>query len=68
MQIIAITHSPALASAGDRHFRTYREGNRVLIKELEEEERLQEVARLMGIINNQTLKGAMELMKEVSSV
>jgi DNA repair protein RecN (Recombination protein N) len=40
----------------------------VLIKELGEEERLQEVARLMGIINNQTLKGAVELMKEVSSV
>jgi DNA repair protein RecN (Recombination protein N) len=68
MQIIAITHSPALASAGDKHFKTYREGNRVLIKELGEEERLQEVARLMGIINNQTLKGAVELMKEVCGV
>ena len=68
MQIIAITHSPALASAGDKHFKTYREGNKVLIKELGEEERLQEVARLMGIINNQTLKGAMELMRKVCSV
>jgi DNA repair protein RecN (Recombination protein N) len=68
MQIVAITHSPALASAGDKHFKTYREGNQVLIKELEGEERLQEVARLMGIINNQTLKGAVELMKEVSGV
>jgi DNA repair protein RecN (Recombination protein N) len=68
MQVIAITHSPALASAGDRHFRTYREGNQVVIKPLEEEERLQEVARLMGIINNQTLRGALELMKEVSGV
>jgi len=68
MQIIAITHSPALASAGDRHFKTYREGNQVLIKELKGEERLQEVARLMGIINDQTLKGAVELMKEVCGV
>jgi len=68
MQIIAITHSPALASAGDKHFKTYREGNQVLIKELKGEERLQEVARLMGIINSQTLKGAVELMKEVGSV
>ncbi len=67
MQIIAITHSPALASAGDKHFKTYREGNQVLIRELGEE-RLREVARLMGIINDQTLKGALELMKEVSSV
>jgi DNA repair protein RecN (Recombination protein N) len=40
----------------------------VLIKELGGEERLQEVARLMGIINSQTLKGAVELMKEVCGV
>ncbi|WP_448584531.1 AAA family ATPase [Thermocrinis sp.] len=67
MQVIVITHSPALASAGDKHFKTYREGSKVFIKELKED-RLKEVARLMGIVNNQTIKGAMELIREVSGV
>ena len=67
MQVIVITHSPALASAADKHFKTYREGSKVFIKELEED-RLEEIARLMGIVNSQTIKGAMELIREVSNV
>jgi len=67
MQVIVITHSPALASAADKHFKTYREGSKVFIGELEED-RLEEIARLMGIVNSQTIKGAMELIREVSNV
>ncbi len=67
MQVIVITHSPALASAADKHFKTYREGSKVFIGELEED-RLEEIARLMGIVNSQTIKGAMELIREISNV
>ncbi|WP_333784464.1 DNA recombination protein RecN [Thermocrinis sp.] len=67
MQVIVITHSPALASAADKHFKTYREGSRVFIEELKED-RLEEIARLMGIVNSQTINGAMELIREVSNV
>lgn len=67
MQVIAITHSPALASAADKHFKTYRIKGKVFIKELKED-RIEEIARLMGIVNNQTIKGAMDLIREVSNV
>ncbi|MCX8075485.1 MAG: AAA family ATPase [Aquificaceae bacterium] len=68
-QLIVITHSPALASAGDKHLTTRKEftEDRPVIKvlELRGDERLQEVARLMGSVNDNTLKGANELMKDV---
>lgn len=71
-QLIVITHSPAIASASDRHFTTRREtiGDIPLIRvvELTEEERLEEVARLMGTVNSKTLEGARELIKEVCDV
>ncbi len=71
-QLIVITHSPAIASAADKHFTTRREniGDMPLIKvvELTEEERLEEIARLMGAVNSKTLEGAKELIKEVCGV
>lgn len=71
-QIIVITHSPAIASAGEKHFTTKKEfiGDMPLINivELSEEERLEEIARLMGTVNSSTLEGAKELIKEVCGV
>jgi DNA repair protein RecN (Recombination protein N) len=70
-QLIVITHSPAIACAGDKHFTTRREtiGDMPIIKLVElREERFEEIARLMGTVNENTLKGAMELMKEVCHV
>ncbi len=68
MQIIAITHSPTLASAGDKHFVAYKEGNSVRILELTQEARLKELARLMGKLTPKTLEGVKELMMEFSDV
>ncbi len=68
MQIITITHSPTLASAGDKHFMAYREGDAVRILELAGEERLKELARLMGKLTPKTLEGARELITEFSDV
>ncbi|MEN3027767.1 MAG: AAA family ATPase [Aquificaceae bacterium] len=71
-QLITITHSPAIASAGDKHFTTRREylGDSPFIKleELKGEERLKEIARLMGRVSEKTLEGARELIREVCGV
>ncbi|MCS7308218.1 MAG: AAA family ATPase, partial [Aquificaceae bacterium] len=71
-QLIVITHSPAIASAGDRHLSTRKEfvGDTPFVKvvQLEGQERLQEIARLMGKVSQKTLEGAKELMKEVQDV
>ncbi len=72
MQVIVVTHSPAIASAADRHITTSKEfiGNIafVRIRELDGEERLKEIARLMGVVSEKTLEGARELIKEVCNV
>ncbi len=71
-QLIVITHSPAIASASDKHFTTKREtiGDIPLIRivELSGEEKIEEIARLMGTVNSKTLEGAKELIKEVCGV
>ncbi|MFN3813718.1 MAG: DNA repair protein RecN, partial [Aquificaceae bacterium] len=72
MQVIVVTHSPAIASAADRHIVTSKGfiGNMafVRIRELDGEERLREIARLMGVVSERTLEGARELIKEVCNV
>jgi|UniRef100_A0A7C2VEG8 DNA repair protein RecN (Recombination protein N) len=71
-QLIVITHQPAVACAGSKHFTTRKEymEDMPLIKvvELGEEERLEEIARLMGKVNENTIKGARDLIKEVCGV
>ena len=67
MQIIAITHSASLCAAGDKNFKTEKEfiGDIPFIKvrELNPEEKLEEVARLMGLKTEKTLEGAKELVE-----
>ncbi|GAB6064953.1 DNA repair protein RecN [Aquifex pyrophilus] len=67
MQVIVITHSAPLCAAGDHNYRTEK---RVLngkaeveIRELSEKEKIEEVARLMGIRSEKTIEGAKELLK-----
>ncbi len=68
MQIILVTHSPVLASAGDKHFMTLKQENSIKILELDFQERLKEVARLMGMLTPKTLESAKELLSEFSCV
>ena len=67
MQIIAITHSASLCAAGDKNFKTEKEfiGDIpfIRVKELNPQEKLEEVARLMGLKTEKTLEGAKELIK-----
>ncbi|MCX8060397.1 MAG: AAA family ATPase, partial [Aquificaceae bacterium] len=71
-QLIVITHSPAIASAADCHFTTRKEHTagtaRIKLAELRGEERLTEIARLMGKVSDKTLESARELVKEVCGV
>jgi DNA repair protein RecN (Recombination protein N) len=52
MQVIAITHLPQIASKGDTHFRVYKdeldENTRTNINELDQEERIIEIAKMLS--------------------
>ncbi len=69
-QIICITHLPLIASYGQTHYRVEKkaEDNRTAthIYSLSEEERVTELARLIGgeMINETTLQNARELLKK----
>ncbi|SHK28891.1 AAA family ATPase [Thermocrinis minervae] len=71
-QVIVISHSPLLASAADRHIRVRKEyiGDMpiMMVEELEGEERLKEIARLMGKVSESTIQSAKELIRELSHV
>jgi len=69
MQIIAVTHSAPLCAAGDLNLVTERETLSgipyIRVRRVEGEEKLREVARLMGAATENTVKGAGELMELV---
>lgn len=52
MQVIAITHLPQIASKGETHFRVYKneldENTRTNINELDQEERIIEIAKMLS--------------------
>lgn len=72
MQIVVISHSPAVASAAHRHILTRKEfiGSTAFIRieELKGEERVKEIARLMGVVSDKTVEGARDLIREVCGV
>ncbi|AAC06789.1 DNA repair protein RecN [Aquifex aeolicus] len=67
MQVIVITHSAPLCAAGDKNFKTEKKflGDipYIVVRELSEEEKVEEVARLMGMKSEKTLEGAKELVE-----
>ncbi len=67
-QVIIITHSAPIASCGDVFFTTLKDKGKISLKKLSESEALEEIARLMGIKSEHTLKGARELMDRVRQV
>ncbi len=52
MQVISITHLPQVAAKGDKHFVVYKtienKYTKTLIKKLEAEERIKEIAKMLG--------------------
>ncbi|MDQ7038868.1 MAG: AAA family ATPase [Aquificota bacterium] len=70
MQVIAITHSAPVCAAGDVNFLTEKKfiGDipYIEVRKLTPEEKVREVARLMGATTETTIRGAEELIHMVS--
>ena len=70
MQVIAITHSAPVCAAGDVNFLTEKKfiGDipYIEVRKLTPEEKVREVARLMGATTEATIRGAEELIRMVS--
>lgn len=64
-QIFVISHQPQLTSMGDQHFLIYKQNNVSLVKELEFEQRVDEIARIISgeAISNEAKKFAKELLE-----
>lgn len=77
-QVLCITHLPSMAAGGDAHFKVVKElaenSTRVLLKEIVAEDRLREIARMLGGINEESVRLAQRLLlsatgkKENSSI
>lgn len=70
MQLIAITHLPQVASKGRQHIRVHKsegeQGTKTYLTELNKEQRIEEIAKLMSgeKVNDAALQNALNLMEE----
>jgi len=62
-QIFAISHQPQLASCADKHFLVTKKDNKSYVKELTQNERIEEIARIVG--GKEKSKKAIEYAKEM---
>lgn len=71
-QVLCVTHLPQLASYGDVHFKVDKGvvGERTLtrVQQLTEEERVEELASMLGTATRATRRSAQELLERVSKV
>jgi DNA repair protein RecN (Recombination protein N) len=71
-QVLCVTHLPQLAGYGDVHFRVDKGvvGERTLttVQQLTEEERVEELASMLGTATRATRRSAQELLERVSKV
>ena len=63
-QIFVISHQPQLTSMGDQHFLIYKENSISKVKELNKEQRVNEIARIISgeVITKEAKKFANELL------
>ncbi len=63
-QIFVISHQPQLTSMGDQHFFIYKDENNSLVRELNHEDRVNEIARIISgdSISDEAKKFAKELL------
>ena len=70
-QVICITHLPQIAAFGDTHFKIHKEivGERTItkIEELGNQQRIEEIANMLGTATATTRQNAEELLKETES-
>jgi len=65
-QIFAISHQPQLASKANKHFLVEKKEGKSMVRELNKEERIAEIARIIGGIekSQKAIEYAKELLKE----
>jgi len=65
-QIFAISHQPQLTSFADKHFFVGKEKNKSFVKELNDDERVDEIARIISgkELNKEAILYAKQLLKE----
>jgi len=65
-QVLLVTHSPQVAARADRHFRIIRKGDKTVVVQLDDEQRLEEVARMLSgaIVTEEARAAARVLIKE----
>lgn len=65
-QLIAITHLPQIASAADYHILVGKKGSKVSLVELDDKQRIEEIARLLGssMAEETALRHAKALLKK----
>ena len=62
-QIFVISHQPQLTSMGDQHFLVYKNENESLVKELNQNEKIDEIARIIS--GESVSKEAKQFAKEL---
>ncbi|NPA59136.1 MAG: ATPase, partial [Epsilonproteobacteria bacterium] len=64
-QIFVISHQPQLTSMGEQHFLVYKDGDTSMVKELEFDERVDEIARIISgdSISQEAKRFAKELLE-----
>jgi DNA repair protein RecN (Recombination protein N) len=68
-QVLLVTHSPQVAARAARHFRISRNKNQTKVELLNEEERLEEIARMLSGANvtGEARAAARRLMAEAAT-
>jgi len=65
-QVLLVTHSPQVAARGNTHFRISRKGDQTKIEQLTEDERVEEIARMLSgaAVTEEARAAAKRLLKE----
>jgi DNA repair protein RecN (Recombination protein N) len=67
-QVLLVTHAPQVAARADRHFRITRKGDRTRVDMLGDEERAEEIARMLSgaTVTDEARAAAKRLMNEAA--
>ncbi|MEJ0043812.1 MAG: hypothetical protein WDM81_17060 [Rhizomicrobium sp.] len=65
-QVLLVTHSPQVAARAERHFRITRSGDKTKVTLLDDEARLEEVARMLSgaVVTEEARAAARRLLVE----
>ena len=68
-QVLLVTHSPQVAARAERHFRISRKKDKLFVEQLDDEARLEEVARLLSgaAVTEEARAAARRLLTEAKS-